>query len=157
MNEHDAIRESLALAAAGALDAAEKAKLDRHLAGCAACATELDAWRELAGSLKRLPTPQAPPSLVERVRTRVERQLAVEAERRSSRWVLAFLLLFTWTVTLVTWPIVRLLTGGVLSWLDLSFNHTWFSLAAYTAVSWVTTGVAAALLGLRRRREGRLV
>ena len=69
MNEHDAMRELLSLAAAGALDAAEQAKLGGHLAGCPACAAELDAWRELAGSLKRLPTPQAPLGLVERVRT----------------------------------------------------------------------------------------
>ncbi len=155
MNEHESIRELLALAAAGALDENEQRKLDRHLVECSACNAELDAWRGLAASLKRLPTPQAPSMLVERTRSRVALELAAIAERRKSYWVMAFLVLFSWTVTLVTWPVVRLLSGGVLSWLDLSFNQTWFGLAGYTALGWVTAGVAAAVLGLRRRREGR--
>ena len=155
MNEHESIRELLALAAAGALEEKEQRELDRHLAACSACNAELDVFRGLAASLKRMPTPQAPPMLVERTRSRVALELAAMAERRKSHWVMAFLLLFTWTVTLVTWPIVRLLSDGVLSWLDLSFNQTWFGLAGYTALGWLTAGVAGAVLGLRRRREGR--
>jgi anti-sigma factor RsiW len=155
MNEHESIRELLALAAAGALDESEQRTLDRHLASCPACSAELDAWRGLAVSLKRLPTPQAPPMLVERTRSRVALELAAVAERRKSHWVMAFLVLFSWTVTLVTWPVVRLLSGGILSWFDLSFSQTWFGLAGYTALGWLTAGVAGAVLGLRRRRERR--
>ena len=155
MNEHESIRELLALAAAGALDEDEQRELGRHLAECSACNAELDAWRGLAASLKRLPTPQAPSMLVERTRSRVALELAAIAERRKSYWVMAFLVLFSWTVTLVTWPVVRLLSGGVLSWLDLGFNQTWFGLAGYTALGWLTAGVAGAVLAVRRRREGR--
>ncbi len=155
MNEHESIRELLALAAAGALEENDQRELDQHLATCSACSAELDTWHGLAASLKRLPTPQAPALLVERTRSRVALEMAAMAERRSSHLVMAFLVLFSWTVTLVTWPIVRLLTGGILSWFDLSFNQTWFGLAAYTALGWLTAGVAGAVLGLRRRREGR--
>jgi len=155
VNEHEAMRELLSLAAAGALDAAEQAKLGGHLTGCAACAAELDAWCELAGSLKRLPTPQAPPGLVERVRTLAERQLAAEAERRWNQGVMVFLVLFAWTVTLAGWPIVRLMSDGVAGWLDLRFTHLWIALIGYTALGWLTAGVAAVTLGVRHRRTRR--
>ncbi len=157
MSEHDSIRELLPLATARALDAAEQGRLERHLAECSACAVELDAWRDLAGGLKRLPTPQAPAGLVERTRTRVERQLAAEAERRWNQVVMAFLVLFAWTVTLVSWPIVRLLSEGVASWLDLRFAQAWLGFAVYTALGWLTAGAAAVMLGLRHRRERRTV
>lgn len=153
--EHDAIRDLLKLAVAGALDQRQQSALDRHLAGCRACAAELDAWRELVGSLKRLPTPQAPAGLVERVRVGVEAQLAAEAERRWNQWVMVFSVLFAWTVTLAGWPIVRLLTRGVAGWLDLHFTQPWLSLVGYTTLSWLTAGVAAIALGLWHRRARR--
>lgn len=156
MSEHEAIRELLALAAAEALEESEQRRVEQHSRSCAACAAEWDSWRALERGLRGLPTPQAPAMLVERTRSRVTLELAAIAERRRSHWVMAFLVLFSWTVTLVTWPIVRMLTGGVLSWLDLNFNQTWFGLAAYTVLGWLTAGVAAAVLALRRRREGRL-
>jgi len=155
MSEHEAIRKLLALAAAEALEEDERRELQRHLATCSTCDAELDTWRGLAAALKRLPTPQAPAMLVERTRSRVAVELTATAERRKSHWVMAFLILFSWTVTLVTWPIVRMLSGGVLSWLDLSFNQTWFGLAAYTALGGLTAGVAGAVLSIRRRRERR--
>jgi len=155
MSEHDAVRELLALAAAGALDAEEQRRIEQHLAGCAACAAELDGWRNLAGALKRLPTPRPSPALVEQTRARAEWQLAAAAEHRWSQAVLVFLVLFAWTVTLVSWPIVRLVTGGLLGWLDVRMNQTWASLAGYTALGWLTVGVAALLLGIRHRSARR--
>src|SRR5260370_34583386 len=97
MNEHESIRELLALAAAGALDENEQRKLGRHLAECSACNAELDAWRGLAASLKRLPTPQAPSMLVERTRSRVALERAAIAERRESYWAMAVMDIFSWT------------------------------------------------------------
>jgi hypothetical protein len=114
-------------------------------------------WQALAVGLKRLPTPQAPALLVERTRARMVARMAALAEQRTNHWVIAFLVLFAWAVTLGTWPIVRLFSDGLLSWLDWNFNQTWFGLATYATVIWVTAGVAAAILGLRKHREGRLV
>jgi anti-sigma factor RsiW len=157
MNEHDAIREWLALAAAGALDPAEQRRLERHAAGCPACAAELEQLRDLAGALRRLPTPQPPATVVERARARALAAQAAAAERRWDRAVLAFLALVSWTVTLATWPIVRLVTGGVLGWLDLRLNQLWIALLGYTALAWLTAGVAAVVLGLRFRATRRIV
>lgn len=155
MSEHDVIRDLLALAAAGALDSAEQQRVEHHLAGCGSCAAELDLWRGLAGSLRRLPTPQAPAELVERTRTRVEAQLAAEAERRWDQAVMAFLVLFAWTVTLASWPIVRLFSSGVASWLDVGATQIWYGLVVYTLIAWLSGGVAAVMLGLRHRAARR--
>lgn len=156
MSEHETIRELLSLAAAGALDGAEEQRVTRHVSECAECTAELKGWQMLTGGLRRLPTPQAPAALIERVRTQVAWQLAGEGERRWNRQVMIFLVLFAWTVTLVSWPIVRLLTGGLMGWLEPGFGHTWIGLATYTALAWLTGGIAAATLAVRHRRERRM-
>lgn len=68
MGEHASIRELLTLAAAGALDAGEQRRVEQHLRDCAECRAEFQAWGRLAGALEGLPTPQAPPTLVQRTR-----------------------------------------------------------------------------------------
>ncbi len=157
MSDHDQIRELLAMAAAGALDPDEQQRVDRHARECAACAAELDDWQLLAGGLRRLPTPQPSPALVEHTRARAEWQLAAQAEHRWNQGVLIFLVLFGWTLVLASWPIVRLLSGGLLGWLEPGFGRTWIGLAGYTALLWLTGGVAAVFLGLRHRSERRTV
>ena len=156
MSDHEKICEILPLAASGALDASDEQRVAQHVAACPACAAALDGWRELARGLERLPTPLAPAAMVERARLAVNAHLAAEAERRWNRKVLAFLILFAWTITLAGWPVFRLVAQGVAGWLDPSFDRTWLALVTYTVITWMTAGVAAALLALRRRHERRL-
>ena len=52
MSEHDQIRELLALAAAGALDASEESRLSAHLRSCPDCASELSSWQEMGAALR---------------------------------------------------------------------------------------------------------
>ncbi len=153
MAEHDTIRGLLVLVALGALDASEQQRVESHLAVCATCAAELEGWQELARGWKRLPKLQAPAGLVERTRMRIQAQFAAEAERRWNRGVTVFLLLFAWTVTLASWPIVRLINEGITSWLDLRSTNLWLGLAAYTAFGWLVAGVAAVTLGVRHRQR----
>ncbi len=157
MSEHERIREWLPLAAADALEAEEQRQLERHLAMCRECAEEWERWRLLVGSLKRLPTPQAPATLVERVRARIEALAAARAEQRVSQRALAWLVLFAWTVTLASWPVVRLISQGMAAWLDIGFVHTWLWLVGYTALSWFAAAVAAVMLGLRQRPARRVL
>lgn len=153
MSEHDRIRELMPLATANALEAGEERELSSHLAACHECAAEFDRWRELASAMRRLPTPQAPAALVERVRTRLVAQSLNRMEQHANRRTMVWLVLFGWTTILATWPVLRLVSSGAASWLDVSFVHTWHVLIGYTAVSWLAAGVAAALLGLRQRQE----
>jgi hypothetical protein len=75
------------------------------------------------------------------------------AEQRSNRRVMVWLILFAWTATLATWPILRLVSQGAASLLDVSALHTWYVLIGYTVLSWVGAAVAAGVLGLRHRQE----
>jgi anti-sigma factor RsiW len=156
MDSHDKIRELLGLAAAGALDAGEEQRVERHAASCAACAAELENWRLLAGGLRRLPTPQPGNLVVERARALAEMRLAEEVEYRGHRKVMIFLVAFAWVVTLASWPLFRIVTGGLLVWFDPRFNQTWLVFAGFTGLIWATGGLAAVLLGQRRQQERRI-
>ncbi|HEV2389051.1 MAG TPA: zf-HC2 domain-containing protein [Candidatus Acidoferrales bacterium] len=157
MSEHERLREWLALAAADALDAEERRELDRHLAGCRDCAAEFERWASLAGWLKCLPTPQAPAQLIERVRARIGELAVARAERQIDQRTLVWLVVFSWTVTVASWPVVRLVSQGMASWLDVGFVHTWFWMVGFTAVSWLGAAVAAAMLAIRQRPARRML
>jgi len=155
MDAHDKIRELLGLAVAGALGAEEEKRIEKHVASCASCAAELESWRALAGGLRRLPTPQPGKLVVERARAQFEMRLAEEIESRGQRRTMIFLLAFAWVVTLASWPLFRIFTGGLLVWFDPRFNQTWLVFAAFTGLLWATGGLAAVLLGRHRQQERR--
>lgn len=108
MSSHLELRRSLASYALGALEPAERAEVDAHLAGCADCRDELDSFAALPGLLSRLDlteTQAGSPSatLLPRVLAAVERERAGRV-RQVSRWRLA-------TATIATAALV----AGVLS------------------------------------------
>jgi len=156
MNACDDIRDLLSLAAAGALDSPSEERVAEHIRNCASCAAELDNWNLLARGLRRLPTPQPAATVVERARARAELALADAAERRWDRGVLIFLVALAWTVTIVSWPVVRVLGGGIQEWFTVRLPMSWYAFAGLTAFGWIAGGVAAALLALHQRRERRL-
>lgn len=156
MSEHDEIRELLGLAASGALEREEEERVARHIRSCALCSEELEDWRRIATGLRRLPTPQAPRGLVERARARAEARLAEEAEQRWSQGVIIFVIVFAWAITLLSWPLVRLVSGGLLGMLDPRLNQAWIAFAVLTTLAWVGGGAAAILLSLHQRRERRM-
>lgn len=156
MKEHDKLREQLSLAAAGVLTPDEEQRVLQHAATCAKCAAELEEWRLLTGSLRRLPTPQPRGEVVERAIARAAIRLNEEIEQRANRRVMIFLVAFAWVVTLASWPVFRLVSGDVLVWIDPRFNQTWMCYAAVTLFLWATGGIAAVLLAGRQQGERRL-
>jgi len=156
MNEHHAIEELLALAAAGALDAAEQGRVEEHLRHCETCRAEFAGWLRLTGSLKDLPTPQAPPALLEQTRRKLEARAAAQRAHRTNHFMLGLLLLFAWTVTLLNWPLLRLLQGRLVQWLDISSGQITALWASYILMAWLGTALAAGLLA-RRQPKGRTV
>ncbi len=156
MNDHDKIRELLALSVADALTQAEEEQVMNHARSCAECSSELDSWRLLAAGMRRLPTPQPRPLIVERARARAEIRFAEEAEHRWHRIVMVGVILFAWALTLMSWPVVRLVSGGLLGMLDPRLNHAWLGFAFFTTIIWMTGGAAAVFLSLQQRRERRL-
>lgn len=156
MNDHEKIRELLALSVADALTQAEEEQVMNHVRSCAECSSELDSWRLLAAGMRRLPTPQPRPLIVERARARAEIRFAEEAEHRWHRIVMVGVILFAWALTLASWPVVRLVSGGLLGMLDPRLNHAWLGFAVFTTIIWMTGGAAAVFLSLQQRRERRL-
>ena len=151
MKEHFIIRDLLSLAAAGMLEPSEQRRVDEHLRHCEACRAEFGAWTSLAGALKELPTPQAPPRLV----FQTQRILVYAAAHRGYRWSrigLACLILFSWLVTLATLACVGLLDIPVARWLDMPSTTVG---VAYIGVTWLATALAAGLLGKHCRQEAR--
>lgn len=154
LESHEKIRELLALAAAGVLTPEEELLVTRHRETCDECSAELERWGVLTGGLRRLPTPQPRATVVERARAQAETRLAEEIEHRWQRAVIIFLVLYAWILTVVTWPIFRMITGGLLTRFEPGFNNSWFLFTAFTTLVWATGGVATVLLA-RNREQGR--
>lgn len=153
MSDHKNIREQMPLATAGALDANEERELSGHLSECSDCSAEFEQWRELGAGLRRMPTPQAPSAMVERVRASLMAQMMARAQQRANRRTIVWLVLFGWTTTLATWPILRLISHGAETWLNVSFVHTYHILIGFTVLSWLAAAAAAGVLGVRHRFE----
>jgi len=150
------VTELLGLAAAGALGAEEAAGVEEHVRGCSACAAEAAEWRRLAEGLGRMPSPRPSRGLVARTVEAVEERLAERSARAWNRAALGFAVAFAWTMAVVSWLLLDLLTGALALRLDRPVGPTAAWYAAYVIAGWLTAGVAAALLGRRTQEEGRI-
>ena len=159
MNEHDKIRELLALAAADTLTSAEEKQVAEHVRSCISCSNELEAWRPIASELRRLPTPQPSSWLVQATLARAEAKLTEQAEHDWNRRVSIVVVAFAWLLTIASWAVFHFVSGRFESLLEPQFSrqHTWISFAAFTALEWLAGGVAAVMLAIRQRGERRLV
>lgn len=157
MSEHESIRDLLTLAAAGVRDADEQRRVAQHVAVCEACRLELEGWQIYAHELARMPAPKMPKNLAERTLARIVSQRAAAADRRWDGVVLGVLALYGWTMVLVSWIVVRLFTGNILSLLESGFLNILIWSGASTLFAWLTAAVAAVMLGGQRRAARRIV
>jgi anti-sigma factor RsiW len=146
----------LPLAAAGALDAPEAAQVEDHLRECAACAAEAAEWRRLGEGLARMPSPRPSRALAARTVEAIEAVLAERSERAWNRAALGFAIAFAWTMAVLSWLLLDLLTGALAARLDRPVGPTAAWYAAYVVAGWLTAGAAATLLSRRRQEEGRI-
>jgi anti-sigma factor RsiW len=155
MSDH--VVDRLALAVAAALDPVEKARVEAHLRECDACASEAREWGRLAEELGRMPAPRPSRALVVRTVEAVTALVAERAERAWNRAALGFLVGFAWTLAVVTWLLVNLVTGELALRLDRPLGPAAAWYAVYVAAGWLAAGAAAVLLGRSAREEGRTV
>ncbi len=149
------VRELLALGAAGTLDPADAVCVEGHLRVCADCAGEAEAWRRLVEGLGRMPSPRLSPALVARTVEAFEQRRVERSERAWNRAALGFVVAFAWTITVVAWMVLRLVTGELALQLGRPVGPSAAWYAAYVFAGWLTAGAAAVLLG-RRHQEERL-
>jgi anti-sigma factor RsiW len=157
MNEHDAVRSLLALAAAGALDNEEQARVSRHTAACSSCRQELEAWGGYAAGMRRLGQPHAPAWLAERTHARILRQRSDAAERRRRATTLVALSLFAWSVSLATWLGARVLAGNSVAPVPAEYLQLSIWSLGSTVLVWMTVTAAAVMLAKRPSRARRLL
>lgn len=155
MSEHEKIRELLPLGAAGVLDASEETRIQNHLRLCADCAAQLSFWQELQSGLRRIPTPQAPASLVQRTIAMAQNAVLEESDRRSERRIIAVALVFSWLFVAVSWPLAQFLGHGWMAVLGSGFKQGWENFAVFTALCWLAGAAAAIMLAARKQRERR--
>lgn len=155
MSEHEKIRELLPLAVSGALDASEEARMNNHLRLCAECSARLSFWQEIQSELRRIPTPQAPASLVQRTIAATQSTLLEESDRRSERRIIAVALVFSWLFVAVSWPLAQFLGHGWMAVLGSGFKQNWENFAVFTALCWLAGAAAAIMLAARKQRERR--
>lgn len=159
MDEHAFVRDRLTLAAAGALDPAEQRQVEEHLRQCAGCRAEFQAWGRLGGTLEALPTPQAPPGLLERTRLQIERNAVLAGDRRQQRWLFFWLTVFACATTVLSWPLFGFLGDLAGRFVDLSWTHVSVGEAwiVYMFVVGTVGALAVGLLGSRRMQEERTI
>ena len=150
------VRELLPLAAAGACEPAQAARVAAHLRECAGCAAEAAAWGRVTEGLRRLPAPVPSRALVDLTVEAVERRLAERSERAWNRAALGFLVAFSWTLAMVAWLLMDLVAGELSLRLARPLGPTAAWYAAYLLAGWLSAGAAAVLVGRRVREEGRV-
>jgi hypothetical protein len=115
----------------------------------------LDEELEALGlGLRRLPTPMPPEALVSRVRRLAHLELAGRADERLGRLVMAFLLLFSWTMSLFAFLAARLLGGESLLGSVTGSRLSWP--VAYFVFAWISGVALLFVLGFHVRKERRL-
>jgi anti-sigma factor RsiW len=154
-NEHEKIRSLLSLAASGALDSAEEMSVESHVRTCPECAAELERWQALAGGLKRLPTPQLSPVVLQRTVALVREAQVARDERRATLKALIPLLALSWFSTIFSWPLFKL-ASAALRVLGIHFQPDWRVFAFFVVWTWLAAGVAAAMLSSHQRHDRRL-
>ena len=115
-----------------------------------------DDLQALGRELRALPTPMPPAALVARVRRLAHLEIAEQADERLNGVVLGFVLFFSWTVTVLSALAVRVLRAESAALFGTSVGSSLSWSAAYFAATWVSGAVLIVLLGIHRRREGRL-
>ena len=149
MKGHETIRDMLASAASGGLEAQEQILVEQHARDCADCRRELEVLGLYVRGLATLPQPMAPAGLVERTHARLVQQNAVAGDERQRGLMLGLLAAFSWVTGMMTWIAVRAIVkrDGHLFHLNLTEFLVWSSASAILVCA--TAGVAAILISKR--------
>jgi anti-sigma factor RsiW len=151
MNEHETVRDLLALAAAGVLGPEEQSRVERHIRECTACGAEMETWKAYASGLHQMPQPAVPAYLAERTQIRVLREQETRAARRHNGLVLTVLSLLGWSFSLALWILLRLSLGGKVVVLHTNILRPDLWAVIWTLLVWASGATAAVVLAKHQR------
>ena len=143
MNDHERVRQLLALSAAGLLEPGEERQVREHARQCAACAAKLDDYAALSAGLGALPCPLPLPDLLRRTNALV----AAEVDRRQGAAFAGATAVFAFVFVLLTGQTLRMVAGD---WVALAW-------LGWALISSVLGGASAVVLASRRRFERSIV
>jgi predicted anti-sigma-YlaC factor YlaD len=143
MSDHEAVRQLLALSAAGLLDATEERLVREHAHECAACAAELDEFAALSAGLRELPALQPPAYLL----ARTTALMAAEADRRQGAVLAGGTAIFALLFVLLLGQTLRIVAGDTIALVWL----------VWASISSVLGAVSALVLAPRRRLERSII
>jgi hypothetical protein len=142
MNDHESVRQLLALSAAGLLDPGEERLVREHARQCARCAAKLEDYAVLSAGLSALPCPLPLADLLARTSTLV----AAEVDRRQGAALAGASAVFACVFVLIVAQALRTLAGD-------SAALVWLASALVSSV----LGTASALVLASRRRPERSI
>ena len=143
MNDHESVRQLLALSAAGLLDAGEERLVREHARQCARCAAKLDDYATLSAGLSALPCPLPLADLLRRTNSLV----AAEVDRRQGAAFASAAAIFAFAFVLLIGQTLRIMAGDTvaLAWL------------LWAVISSVLGAASALVLASHRRLERSIV
>lgn len=136
---HETAKKNLVALVAGNLPERTESSLRTHLQSCSECSRQLEVWQRLTQSLRRIPETTPTPARLARIAALARARREEVILQRRNRLVLTGLVLFGWTLSLLTlrgvweanqwlaawtgWPVMANPVMPVLLW----FGLTWMA------------------------------
>jgi predicted anti-sigma-YlaC factor YlaD len=156
MSDHDRIKALVSLSASGDVSADELRLLREHLAECESCRRSNDDFASLSEALRAMPTPQPGPELLARVLVMADARLARRRSWYSDTKLLAPLVVFSWGVAIVTWPLMRGTGAWMLNWWQVPAKSLTAALTVYSVAGLLLAFAAVFAVAGYARLNGRM-
>ena len=134
---HETAKKNLVALVAGNLPERTESSLRTHLQSCSECSRQLEVWQRLTRSLRRIPETTPTPARLARIAALARARREEVILQRQNRLVLTGLVLFGWTLSLLTlrgvweanqwlaawtgWPVMANPVMPVLLWLTMTW------------------------------------
>jgi len=151
MNEHEKVRRLLPLSLSDDLAPEDLERVRRHCARCDECRQLSEDFASLAGTLRRLPTPQPRAELVGRVLELAGSRLVQKSRATDGAGVLAPLVAAAWIMAVATWPVVRTAVAWGLTGWHMPGGGFATALAAYSSIGLLLACISAVAVGRKAR------
>ncbi len=148
---HSTAQKNLVALAAGSLTERQEDSLHTHLQTCSECSRQLETWQRLTGALQRLPETAPAPARLARIAALARARREEVIAQRWNRLVVTGLVLFGWTLSLVTLQGVWTANQWLAGWTGWSaIDNLWTPVLLWLTLTWMA---ALALLPLLREHK----
>ena len=148
---HETAQKNLVALVAGNLPERTESSLRTHLQSCSECSRQLEVWQRLTQSLRRIPETTPTPARLARIAALARARREEVILQRQNRLVLTGLVLFGWTLSLLTlrgvWTANQWLAGWT-GW--TAIDNPWTPVLLWLTLTWMA---ALALLPLLREHK----